>query len=83
MKVLLEQVHKTSKNDEENPTEYGDLPCFFVNDEKNISPPCNITEISDSLQLQYALLLLQGSRERMNTLVLDTHIQPLLVKEKK
>jgi len=73
MKVLLEQVRKTSKNDEENPTEYGYLPCFFVNDEKNISPPRNITELSDSLQLQDALLLLQGSRERMNTLVLDTH----------
>ena len=48
--------------------------CFFVDDEDHAPSPSSNTQISNALQIQDALDLLQGSRERINSLVLDSNI---------
>lgn len=66
--------------DEEN-TEDGNPPCFFVNEEGSPPPPHTTTQISDSLRIPDALKLLQGSRERISSFLLDNNwdlpIQPV------
>jgi ABC-type multidrug transport system ATPase subunit len=95
MKVLLEQVRKTSgcksigsfpffilctslpyfKNNyeylaQDHPEEESP-PCFHVDEGEIPVSPSSMTQVSDSLQIQDALQLLEGSRTRISSLVLD------------